>query len=51
MRWHWVQDKVESGALAIESCQDPEQTANVLTKPLPRPKHHKHVAEMGLATT
>jgi hypothetical protein len=51
MHWHWVRDKVESGALAIESCQDPEQTSNVLMKPLPRPKHCKHVAEMGLMTT
>ena len=38
------------GVIDIESCRDPEQTADVLTKPLARPKHKKHVAEMGLAT-
>jgi hypothetical protein len=50
-QFHWICDMVESEVIAIESCQDPDQTANILTKPLPRPKHHKHVSEMGLATT
>ena len=35
----------------IESCRDPEQTADVLTKGLPRPKHIRHITEMGLALT
>ena len=34
-RWHWVQDLVEEGTVTIESCRDPEQTADVLTKVLP----------------
>jgi hypothetical protein len=50
-RWHWIRDKVQESAIAIDSCRDPEQTAYILTKPLPRPKHCKHVNEMGLAAT
>jgi hypothetical protein len=49
IRWHWIRDKVEQGAMSIESCRDPEQTADVLTKALARPKHRKHAEEMGLA--
>jgi hypothetical protein len=37
--------------LNIESCHDPEQMADVLTKALPCPKHHKHTTEMGLVPT
>ena len=47
-QWHWVRDLVQNGMITIESCRDPEQTADVLTKPLARPKHQKHVNEMGL---
>ena len=39
---------MENNVVAIESCQDPEQTADVLTKVLARPKHMKHMKEMGL---
>ena len=49
-RWHWVCNLVQNGMISIESCQDPEQTADVLTKPLACPKHQKHVKEMGLIT-
>jgi hypothetical protein len=49
--WHWVRDLAQDGVLNIKSCRDPEQTADVLTKALPRPKHQKHITEMGLALT
>jgi hypothetical protein len=48
-RWHWVRDLVEDGALTIESCRDPQQMADILTKALPKPKHQRHTQEMGLA--
>lgn len=48
-RWHWIRDMVEEGFVSITSCRDPEQTADVLTKALPRPKHEKHIREMGIA--
>ena len=48
IRWHWVRDLVQKNIITIESCRDPEQTADVLTKPLARQKHQKHLNEMGL---
>ena len=35
IRWHWVRDLVKQQLINIETCQDPQQTANVLTKGLP----------------
>ena len=49
-RWHWIRDLVQENIINIESCRDPEQTADILTKPLPRPKYNKHLNEMGLIT-
>ena len=49
IRWHWVRDLNEQKVIEIESCRDPKQTADVLTKELAKPKHQKHVSEMGLA--
>ena len=51
IRWHWVRDLVEQQLIDIETCRDPQQTADVLTKALPRPKHNQHSCEMGLAPT
>jgi hypothetical protein len=51
IRWHWVRDLTQNGILHIRGCRDPEQTADVLTKGLPRAKHIKHITEMGLAPT
>jgi hypothetical protein len=50
-RWHWVRELVEHDVVTVESCRDPEQTADILTKPLPRPKHQKHTKEMGVVPT
>jgi hypothetical protein len=50
IRWHWVRELVEHNILTIQSCRDPEQTADALTKALPRPKHQRHVLEMGLTS-
>ena len=35
----------------IEDCQDPQQTADVLTKAFSHLKHQKHTSEMGLVST
>jgi hypothetical protein len=45
---HWIRDLVQEKTLDINYCSDAEQTADVLMKPLPKPKHIKHTAEMGL---
>ena len=51
IRWHLIRDLVNNNILTVEECRDPEQTADVLTKPLTCFKHNKHVTEMGLAST
>jgi hypothetical protein len=51
IRWHWVRELVQQRLITIENCRDPQQTADILTKALPRPKHQRHTSEMGLAST
>jgi len=51
VQYHRVRDAINNGIIKIDSCCDPEQTANVLTKPLHHFKHQKHVAEMGMKLT
>jgi len=48
IRHHWVRDLVNNKILDVQGCRDPEQTADILTKPLPKPKHQRHRREMGL---
>jgi hypothetical protein len=48
IRHHWVRDLVSNQILDIQSCSDAEQTTDVLTKALPRPKHQRHMEEMGV---
>jgi hypothetical protein len=49
IRWHFIRDLISKNIISIEECRDPEQTANVLTKPLTRFKHNKHIAKMGIS--
>ncbi len=48
MRWHWIRQLIRAGIITVTSCRDAEQTADVLTKALPRQKHLQHTQEMGL---
>src|SRR6202521_893990 len=48
IRHHWVRDLVNDKILDVQSCRDPEQTADILTKPLPKPKHQRHRREKGM---
>jgi hypothetical protein len=48
IRHHWVRDLVNDKVLNMQSCRDPEQTADILTKPLPKPKHQRHRYEVGM---
>ena len=48
IRHHWVRDLVNDKILDVQSCCNPEQTADILTKPLPRLKHQRHRCEMGM---
>ncbi len=48
IRWHWVRDLVKDGLINVIDCRDPQQTADIMTKSLPRPKYIRHVNELGL---
>jgi hypothetical protein len=48
-RYHWVREKVQEKRFDAEICTDWDQTADVLTKALPRQKHEKHTQELGLS--
>ena len=48
VRWHWIRELVQEGTVDIDTCRDPDQTADILTKALSRQKHLKHTTEMGL---
>ena len=49
--WHyWICDLIQGEIVSVESCCDPEQTADMLTKALPRVKHKQHIDEMGLVS-
>jgi hypothetical protein len=39
-KFHWVREKIQVGRFDAELCRTDEQTADVLTKALPRPKHN-----------
>jgi hypothetical protein len=40
IRHHWVRDLVANKIIDIQNCRDPEQTADILTKALPKPKFY-----------
>ena len=48
LRHHRIRDQVQEGVIEIQSCQDPDRMADILTKALAHPKHKKHCKEMGL---
>jgi hypothetical protein len=48
-RFHWIRKKVQVKRFVAELCPSSEQTADVLTKALPYPKHEKHVTGMGMS--
>jgi hypothetical protein len=48
IKWHLIKDKIKENFIQIRSCCNHEQTADILTKSLPRAKHSQHTKEMGL---
>jgi hypothetical protein len=48
-RYHWVREKIQVERFDVVLCCTQDQTADVLTKALPCPKHERHTAEMGLS--
>jgi len=48
IKWHSIRQMIKHGKVSAISCHGNQQTADVLTKALPRPKHKQHVSEMGI---
>jgi hypothetical protein len=40
IRFHWIRQQIQQNVLQIQSCQDSQQTANILTKALTSEKHN-----------
>ena len=49
LKWHIIKQIIAKKLVTIIACHDEDQTADILTKPIPRPKHKKHTGKMGLA--
>ena len=50
LRWHWIHELIEDSIVTVDSCCDPDQTADILTNALHHQKHQKHAKEMGLVS-
>jgi hypothetical protein len=48
IRFHWIRQQIQQKVLQIQSCRDPQQTADILTKALTPEKHNRHVTGLGL---
>jgi len=48
IKWHSIRQMIKQGKVSAISCCGNQQTANVLTNALPRPKHKQHISEMGI---
>ena len=45
---HFIRKCVENSIVHLEYVKSEENTADVLTKPLPRPDHERHMLELGV---
>ena len=46
---YYIREKIAERAIDINFCATGEMTADVLTKPLPKPAHEAHVKSLGMA--
>jgi hypothetical protein len=49
IKYQAIREWVRQGIVYVKNCRDQDQMADILTKPLPRPKYKKHVLKMGIA--
>ena len=48
IRYHYVCEAVKAGSISLEYCSTEEMLADILTKPLPRPRFKKLRVTMGM---
>ena len=48
IRYHFIRQHVDEGSIELIYCPTHENTADIFTKPLPRPQFEKHVLGLGL---
>lgn len=49
IQYHFIRHHVESGTIQLTYCPTHEMTADIFTKPVPRPQFEKHFFGLGLA--
>ena len=49
LKYHSIRRLIKQNYIITQLCRDAEQTADILTKALLRPKHKQHTMELGLA--
>ena len=49
IKHHYIREKVNDQSIITEYCPTAEMTANVLTKPLPKPKFNQHKVKLGVS--
>ena len=50
IRYHFVREEVQNGAINLKYVATGEMIANILTKPLPKNPFEKLVLELGMKT-
>lgn len=49
IKHHYIRQLIADGEVSLRYVATEENLADILTRPLPAPLHHKHVAALGLA--
>ena len=49
IRYHSIREQIQKRYICVEPIRDPDQTADILTKVLFKPKHKKCTAKLGIA--
>jgi hypothetical protein len=48
LKWHIIKQIIQLKMVSTIPCCNADQTADILIKAIPQPKHKKHTGEMGL---
>ena len=48
VRHHFIREAIENGHVVLQYVRTTDNSADILTKPLPRPRHEQHMASLGV---